>query len=1790
MNNTIMSSKNTFEGGLLMDFAPDNMASNVMTSALNATLLTFNGNEMLLQNDMGNGRVETARLPDGYVPVGTCEFGDIIYIVSYNPILNKSQIGCFPSPERNISSEEIGDLSQTLSSADFQELIDGNPTGKLKATSVKKILYGSKNMNSGDKYIIYSEDLEGNSKYLSDYGNLSHQHNSFPKLVKIHVVSIEESGKIVYLDSTTKWYDNDYYISGEGRKNGEDKLDIDSYRTLVSSAYSVFSSKVSGKLALLIELEKITGFSCSWEPYIKNYETKDGIDYVNYAIHWNFNWTTNDNNINPNGALLTTSEWMGNYYYLNNDLKKTEGQVNIPKVILDKGPSIEISRYYKPEDNNISYSDYINEYQYDKYLETTLSGIQNPYKLNILINDSTGLPQRGKYYINCTKIEHSEKTEELEVIPIDQDSDLQSNYYISICVNTQVNTATRNLINYGDNQISYYDGSEGIYRFIVNDISDQDRILYAVGKKLVDGNYVNSLIQVAQDQTCELPGEIGEVSNLSWYKGNEFLLSGINGSFIFNKKNQQYYKLNFDVDKYFNKKYWRSNQNVLYRYSLEGNLEKRYEFDKIIQSFYIDISENIYILNNNNIYKYKITEGQVGYTINNGTEEVINPIELNDDIVNNYFNYPVIKPFTYINNNSINEFTFQIPINQTITKDETTYVSIPDISNLVYHYKIAPTMPYGYLEEFTQEGFIDFSKIGKKDIQLKTWKYYNYGNTTTLTWGMDAYTEPGKGISEVVFEFYDNQGLAAAYHVSGKNSYNGTFTEYLILNADTPKLNNIDHNNTLFRHKGRYVSDINEAIDGKGYCHEGRWFEKSAIDNGVIYQEDDAGILYSNCLYLVKIIVKYCNKGILGNYIESGTEYIEDYRWIWTNNLFNANYYNTSDFKDLQFELDLNCVTHLQGNENYKVKQVEYVAPEQNELINNSDIYKTLSATVQAINPDGSDKDNIKLSLTAGLINDFNTFNLNNEVLNVDDEPFRVSVFLGDEYIKQQSPELLFTENKVPVNEKLIQPIGRLQEKPEKEPAKMRLSLPVIEMTSNDRVKITHLLSDVELFYRIGSDTSWNIYVEPVAVLNEHLALVEAYAKKEGYLDSNIAKLNLISTTALNQDTQEDTIIDGVSKGDEFEYLPGDGLIEKDDWKKDEEDTIQVLSPTIICSDDNRITIESNAPLGIDYTTYYTTDNTTPDSSTTIYNNPFPITETTTIKVVNYYLGRYSPMIVKKIVIEKNTPDEPSESPYKGDTWVFENISQNLHNLLGTNLTSGNPDIYNNEVAYKNYENRFVLTSDGNTNTNASYIVPEETFYYQPSEGEMKSIDGLTGYEIGLSNVVNDNAFFLTLTGIHYSKYSYTTAQDLNTKVLRSFVLTPNELYDYNITTHGNKPYFNKIVVTTMGDSTGTDAHQYTSILSFSNKEYNELEGKFGYKITDVVPRDDYDKNSNGNISVQKGLEKYYDDIQERFSFMFPFGYGIPEDYDLNHTEAKIDKNIVSENKKYKVDDYWYVPDKALGGTIAGITEDSVQPADNHLMTDNPDILSECAEIVTGYLTQLFYLSDSLGVSIYNPNNFIYLKPNQYSYKRDIIIHLKTKDGLNDHNNLILMRGIRYGDFENDKGYVSTLLSNIFNDQTKINKFKSQPNVNLQLKDHIQTAPLEYVANYISPNTFVNDKIYVRSIFTDIIPSTTSQYIQPNTIYGWDNDTKRFNILGGIPKLHRISEFKEFNTTSGEMKADLDQGSFNLGKVNSERCLDIAADNKLKLKSFPTATSNTYTVKTEGTYGLTGFKKFKLYE
>ena len=127
-------SVNTFSGGLTYDINPITTPNNVLTDGVNATFLTFNGDEMALQNDAGNTRIiasygdlnkketykktklyykddlvvhegtlyyckenevtgefdtlkwtevtDSIKLSDGFFPIGMKEYGGILYIVS----------------------------------------------------------------------------------------------------------------------------------------------------------------------------------------------------------------------------------------------------------------------------------------------------------------------------------------------------------------------------------------------------------------------------------------------------------------------------------------------------------------------------------------------------------------------------------------------------------------------------------------------------------------------------------------------------------------------------------------------------------------------------------------------------------------------------------------------------------------------------------------------------------------------------------------------------------------------------------------------------------------------------------------------------------------------------------------------------------------------------------------------------------------------------------------------------------------------------------------------------------------------------------------------------------------------------------------------------------------------------------------------------------------------------------------------------------------------------------------------------------------------------------------------------------------------------------------------------------------------------------------------------------------------------------------------------------------------------------------------------------------------------
>lgn len=207
-------STNTFSEGLVMDFAPEVTKNNCLTNALNATLVTMNGNELQLQNDMGNGKVYKAELPEGYVPLGTTELGGIIYIVSYNPFTNKCQIGSFPSPQR-----------VTYSTTKYQE------DYKVSTFDIDKYILSEQSLNPGDKfYFTVSSDIV---PYIYP-GN----DNSVYRFIKVKAALLSNDNKLVYLNIPPN----------KLLYQQKEKTEIEN-----NSSWNILNTKISGKPILIFE-------------------------------------------------------------------------------------------------------------------------------------------------------------------------------------------------------------------------------------------------------------------------------------------------------------------------------------------------------------------------------------------------------------------------------------------------------------------------------------------------------------------------------------------------------------------------------------------------------------------------------------------------------------------------------------------------------------------------------------------------------------------------------------------------------------------------------------------------------------------------------------------------------------------------------------------------------------------------------------------------------------------------------------------------------------------------------------------------------------------------------------------------------------------------------------------------------------------------------------------------------------------------------------------------------------------------------------------------------------------------------------------------------------------------------------------------------------------------------------------------------------------------------------------------------------------------------------------------
>lgn len=316
----------TFEQGMIMDLNPLTTPNNVLTSCLNGTLVTFQGNENVLQVDMGNGRVETARLPEGYIPLGTAELGGIIYIVSYNPLRGTCQIGSFPSPERNITTDELGS-SHDLNIGDFFSQ-ENNKIKYISATDssnderefpcvitpIQRLKFDEAKLNPGDKFLIYDtvDYLIDNKGVISsiykDLNKINNNPDLYPKYLKLSVISIDELGKITNLNDTLLWNDlegegeDEYYLSsGTVSQDDQGNLSVEEYHNLIYSNYNTYQSKSSGTLGILAELEAIDNFQVTWTA-VKDTVFKQWtvLPYVN----WTYSNTESAPFINPIGIVV----------------------------------------------------------------------------------------------------------------------------------------------------------------------------------------------------------------------------------------------------------------------------------------------------------------------------------------------------------------------------------------------------------------------------------------------------------------------------------------------------------------------------------------------------------------------------------------------------------------------------------------------------------------------------------------------------------------------------------------------------------------------------------------------------------------------------------------------------------------------------------------------------------------------------------------------------------------------------------------------------------------------------------------------------------------------------------------------------------------------------------------------------------------------------------------------------------------------------------------------------------------------------------------------------------------------------------------------------------------------------------------------------------------------------------------------------------------------------------------------------------------------------------------------
>lgn len=289
-------------------------------------MITYNGNEMMLQNDMGNTLIQDSKtghimgLSDGFVPVGLKEHGGIMYIASVNKD-GIGEIGTIPSPILQLKLKELD-----ISTPRFAIVTDEGPADHLcqltnfmlypgeKFLPILDINYTFDNLefnvkkSDGQLHNIYTDrflfstiDIENNQCAHNGLYQLCLYSVSGENTIELSSVQ-KKSAQPILINSGERLSNNNFWFVPYDALN-ESISNIDIQSTYLDKGFHTYPGSLSpGKLYIKAQLERVNGFNLikinqhitskqnvTMSPYVQTDQKNDGrTDYILFFPGFNF--------------------------------------------------------------------------------------------------------------------------------------------------------------------------------------------------------------------------------------------------------------------------------------------------------------------------------------------------------------------------------------------------------------------------------------------------------------------------------------------------------------------------------------------------------------------------------------------------------------------------------------------------------------------------------------------------------------------------------------------------------------------------------------------------------------------------------------------------------------------------------------------------------------------------------------------------------------------------------------------------------------------------------------------------------------------------------------------------------------------------------------------------------------------------------------------------------------------------------------------------------------------------------------------------------------------------------------------------------------------------------------------------------------------------------------------------------------------------------------------------------------------------------------------------------------